>query len=467
MPLRLWLFVAGLLCFVALTMAAPLVSQQAQMNQATTSVVHPAPSGYKALYELFGQVYGKDRIRFWTHSATRLEAEVGHEPATVWFIEPGEGLFLDGVGYGNRMRSLVEAGHHLVFVLGEASPVSGQPLEKRLSHKTVFDYLQAWFGVTLRFSDEPLATIEGYQSLTTRSTFADRQVAQLAINQDEAPVQADGTQTAARLYGLSGPCYLPTCHKKLWWVAHSDTPLVVSYPLGRGAVTVVGTPFFFKNGQLARKDNAALAVAIQALYPGADRILFDGYSNGFRDKPDFITLMARGSGRSLLLTVIIALGVLCVWVATAPVLRQSVLPTSEGRFYTQERFFEALATHLAETRVGGRRLWGALINKAVQQFLARVKGRYPNSAPDVMVRNLLQVATDTDLAKGDDSAYAREVLALIEAEAQMPHVQATQKQEQRQEQRQRPRHAVPAIATSAQFVAMARALYDLERKVLP
>ena len=147
------------------------------------------------------------------------------------------------------------------------------------------------------------------------------QVAQLAINQDEAPVQADGTQTAARLYGLSGPCYLPTCHKKLWWVAHSDTPLVVSYPLGRGAVTVVGTPFFFKNGQLARKDNAALAVAIQALYPGADRILFDGYSNGFRDKPDFITLMARGSGRSLLLTVIIALGVLCVWVATAPVLR--------------------------------------------------------------------------------------------------------------------------------------------------
>ena len=80
-----------------------------------------------------------------------------------------------------------------------------------------------------------------------------------------------------------------------------------------------------------------------------------------------------------------------------------------------------------------------------------------------MVRNLLQVATDTDLAKGDDSAYAREVLALIEAEAQMPHVQATQKQEQRQG----PRHAVPAIATSAQFVAMARALYDLERKVLP
>lgn len=379
MPRRIVLLILGLLMLLGWTLFQPTLLKQTQMESARNSVVHAAPIGYKALFTLFQQVYGQNTVGFWSHSPVKLPR---HHAQTLWFLEPGPGVFMDGKTYGAHLRSLAQEGTHFVFVL---NPIANVPpsdtAPENAQGRPMIEFIQNWFNLPTQWNTQ-LKPLESYMELETRSRFKTRLIDRLGLNLDEvveslgpASSREDISQlssSAQMLQFFNAYCKEPECQQPLKWVGDEVHPMVVSYPIGQGRVTLVNSTLFFKNSQLNREDNAALAIAIQELQTIPGPIWFDGYSQGLRDNPDLLTLLAQGQGRPLLISLFAVMVCFCWSLSAQPQRWIQSLTATDDRFYTQERFFDAMAAHaLAHPD------WSGLLNQLGRQFLMKVQQRYP------------------------------------------------------------------------------------------
>ena len=162
-------------------------------------------------------------------------------------------------------------------------------------------------------------------------------------------------------------------------------PLILQYKWGKGTVTLVGNDQFFKNGQLDKADNAALAVALQEQFPNQP-ILFEIYSHGFRNNPDLITYLAKGPGIALLVTVTILVVLLGVWAIQQPSRQKIFRKASDERYYTQEAFIHTLAKHYVDTHQ-----WQALYQKLLSHFFLLLERRYPSLSASQQIARLAQI----------------------------------------------------------------------------
>jgi len=325
-----------------------------------------SPYGYKALYLLLQRLENKP-VSLWQHSMMNLEANPA-EPHTIWFMEPGKGLFFDGENYARHMRKLAEQGNHLIFA------VDGNTLSDEESLSSVIASLNRWYGLSLQTNRLRGSGL----NLSVRSYFPNRNVNALSwkkspVSKPErfqpwlmpsiyrTPVLSVFTQASAK----GGDVLLET---------RQGEPLILRFPIGRGSVTVFSDSFYLGNGQLDKADNAPLAMALQELND-APSVLFEVYSSGFNENRDFLTYLATGKGIALLITLLLMLIGFCVWVIYQPVRKITALPTADERYFTQEVFIDSLAAHYVSTQN-----WYALYQKLVSQFRRQLDQRYPGMA---------------------------------------------------------------------------------------
>ena len=366
MPRRLIWFLISLALVLGFGILGPILDRMGAVSGSVNTSLSVSPYGYKALYLLLQRLESKP-VSLWQHSMMNLKANPA-EPRTIWFMEPGKGLFFDGENYARHMRELVEQGNHLIFA------VDGKTLSDEESLSSVIASLNRWYGLSLK-----TGRLRGSGlNLSVRSYFPNRNVNGLSWEKspvakqerfqpwpmpstDGTPVLSVFTQASAK----GGDILMET---------RQGEPLILRFPIGRGSVTVFADSFYLGNGQLDRADNAPLAMALQELND-APSVLFEVYSSGFNENRDFLTYLATGKGIALLITLLLMLIGFCVWVIYQPIRKINTLPTSDERYFTQEVFIDSLAMHYVSTQN-----WYALYQKLVSQFRRQLDRRYPGMA---------------------------------------------------------------------------------------
>lgn len=456
---RLICFLVFLGIILGWTLISPTLERLDQEYKTPNTSVSVTPVGYKALYLLLKKTQPHAEVSLWQHSMMNTPLT---PPKTLWFVEPGDGLFFDGDAYGEQMKQLALQGGNLIFVLApeslKVSDSSEQTIktagkkkkppghscdeddvdcieaqEKDSIHspelKTMLDYLNHWYGLSLAV--EKLDT-DNLNPVSVSSYFKTRQIHQLAYKLPK--IKENAIAQKYRLTRALGPDEEPTLYAltedsiqngEILLVSEDGYPLIVRYPVGKGSVTVFVDSFFFHNGTLGQGDNAALAVALAEEYPHAEQ-LFEVYSSGFKENRDFISYLATGKGLFLLLSVTLLLVAFCLWLMRQPTRRIYQLKTSHERYFTQEVFISSLAKHYLET---GQ--WTALYLKLTAQFQRELDQKYPGL-------NLEQ-----QLARVSQSPFNDVSLDTLNAVFAMIN-----------------------IPTEAEFVRKSRFLLDVQRKVL-
>jgi hypothetical protein len=385
MPKRILIFLAVFFLVIGWTILAPFVDRADMESKSVNTMLSVSPVGYKALYLLMGQLQQKP-VTLWQHSMMKLPLD---EPKTVWFIEPGPGLFFDGESYTHQMQALVDRGYHFVFVLNtnaQSLTVSADQKEPATTQQSVLDYLNGWYNLGLE--TESLGLGEE-QTLSTTSSFPSRPITTLYFQQPEEqlktwkkmgiPLQNPGkTDTLMRFHTFGYGTVKPLLKMQ------DGMPLALQFQRGQGTITIILNSFFFQNAQLDKYDNAALAAAVQEQFPNAP-ILFEVYSSGFSENKDIITYLASGKGVVFLISMVMLFAGFCLWLANRPVRRVHTSPISNERYFTQEAFIDALSQHYLST---GR--WHDLYRKLLSHFTTQLEQLYPGLSEEERLRTIAQ-----------------------------------------------------------------------------
>lgn len=376
MPKRLMWFLIVLALVLGFTIAGPVLDRMSAVSGSLNTSLSVSPYGYKALYLLL-QRLEKKPVTLWQHSMMNLKANP-EQPRTIWFTEPGKGLFFDGDNYVRHMRDLAEQGNHLIFAV-DANNLAG---EESLHH--VMQALNRWYGLSLKTS----YLYHSQLNIAARSYFPTRPVQALSWKQRQ-----HSNSENTRFSPMSRPADIP---KLAVFNAESrqgadvlletlqGEPLILRFSVGRGSVTVFPNAFYFGNGQLEQADNAALAVALQELND-APSVLFEVYSSGFNENRDFLTYLATGKGVVLLITLLLLLVGFCVWIIYQPTRQKYDSQHSAERYFTQEVFIGSLAAHYASTRD-----WYGLYQKLQSQFRRQMDRRYPGLPLETQLERVAQ-----------------------------------------------------------------------------
>ncbi len=143
---------------------------------------------------------------------------------------------------------------------------------------------------------------------------------------------------------LSGgsPLVLGPREKGRVWVKAGGAPFVTIYDVGRGEVWLVNRPAFLTNALLPKADNAVLACRLAEAMRG-DRIAFDEYVHGLRDRPSVAVLLLRPPALWMTLQLLLLTAILLWHHAPRFGSLQSVPPP---RRRSVEEFLDALAALL-------------------------------------------------------------------------------------------------------------------------
>jgi hypothetical protein len=150
-----------------------------------------------------------------------------------------------------------------------------------------------------------------------------------------------------------------------------DKPVVTVYARGRGEVWLVNRPEFLSNRLLPRADNAVLLcrLATETLQHGPDRLAFDEYFHGMRDRPGIMELLFQPPAIWVTVHGFLLLGLL-LWhyVPRFGVIHPLPAPTRRSR----KEFLEAMA-YLLE-RKGNYSAAFAVVRDAFAQELEQQLG---------------------------------------------------------------------------------------------
>jgi hypothetical protein len=128
------------------------------------------------------------------------------------------------------------------------------------------------------------------------------------------------------------------------WPPGADEPLAGIYRHGKGEVWLLFRPDFLRNDRLRDADNAVIACRLAKAFAGKDRIVFDEFFHGMRERPSAAELLLRPPALWVTLQGLALLGVL-LW---RSVPRFGALQHPEGpRRRSKEEFVDALAHLLA------------------------------------------------------------------------------------------------------------------------
>ncbi len=381
MPKRLIWFLVMFCLVIGWVLVTPILNRADLERQSITTTPSPSPYGYKALYLLMSKRQGK-QVSLWEHSMMNLPLNT---PQTLWFLEPGSGMFYDGKAYTRRMQELVKHGYHLVFVLNHNSLNVSTPEEQATQKNkpfSVLDYLNRWYALELQYTlEDAKETLD----LSVISHFDNRQIERLRFEQPKLPEsklvkmldpnlqkQLHQVQEVHRIPQLM--TFIPSSIEggDVLLETQGGEPLVVQFERERGSVPVVLNGFFFKNGQLDKADNAALAVALQELFPQTP-IRFEVYSSGFNQNRDILTYLAYGKGVAFLITVCLLLIAFALLLINRPKKRVQLRVTSDERYFTQEHFIGSLAQHYLSTQD-----YNTLYKKLLDHFQTELNRRYPH-----------------------------------------------------------------------------------------
>ncbi len=361
-PKRLLIFLAVFAFIVGWTIFSPIMDRMMLESKNLTGSLSTSPYGYKALSELLERVQ-EQPVSLWEHSVMNLPLG---QPHTIWFIEPGPGLFIESEAYANRMRTVAEQGHHLVFVLNRRT-MKFNPLKPT---QPVLGHLKDWYGLDLATENTDLPDLK---TVSVKDALPSRDIAELGFLPTEMRQQGKVRQPTHYFNDPVmlnfKPMELPS--EQVLLRTENGSPLLVHIPYGKGRITVFPNSFFFQNAQLTHDDNAALAVAIQELTPDQP-ILFEVYSTGIRNNKDILTYLATGKGFAFMLTCGLMLLALCIWIARRPMKVQYTGKASDERHFTQAHFINALSRHYVMSKD-----WQGLSRKMLKPLQARLDQLYP------------------------------------------------------------------------------------------
>lgn len=357
---RALLFLLALGLLVSISILGPITDRLGQENSSINTSLSYAPFGYKGLYMLLGQLEPKTGL--WQHSIMNMDTE---KPKTVWFVEPGEGLFFSGPQFKAHMTELVEHGANLIFVL------DSNHLDEEKDLPEVLQSLNQWFNLKLDVDTHK----EEDLNLAVLNHFGTRELQTLAYKKPDIKA-ARKKLGGFRLWFYKNPrlsLFTEDAVKggDVLLETMQHEPLIVRFKRGKGSITVFPNSFYLSNGQLNRGDNAALAVALQEVNR-SPATYFEVYSNGFNENRDFFSYLATGKGVAFLISLLLLLGAFCFWMIQSPIRRKQYLATSEEKFFTQEVFISALARHYIETKD-----WDGLYLKLTDQFRKDLDKKYP------------------------------------------------------------------------------------------
>ena len=244
---------------IAIGIAAAVGGRQAQTSVSSIpslSTYDAAPGGYRAWYELLARE-GEPVQRFERRPAfldPSVDVYVTAYEVSNAIAQAAAGsapdIFVEADWYA--LAKWVRAGGHLVWLTAGTLPS---------------EYLNA-----------PLVSDSGMK--------ADSAV----------PVALSPLSTGVRsVSGTSGQrIRFSTAVRSAPLIADDTGSVVVTYPLGKGVVTVIADESLFTNGRLARADNARLAydVATAGLTPHGS-IAFDEWSHGYVSGDSWWTVLPR------------------------------------------------------------------------------------------------------------------------------------------------------------------------------
>ncbi len=128
------------------------------------------------------------------------------------------------------------------------------------------------------------------------------------------------------------------------WPPGADEPLAAIFGHGQGEVWVLCRPDFLRNDRLRDADNAVILCRLAEAFAGKDRILFDEFFHGMRERPSALELLLRPPALWVTLQGLALLGVI-LW-RSLP--RFGALQNPEApRRRSKEEFVDALAHLLA------------------------------------------------------------------------------------------------------------------------
>jgi hypothetical protein len=181
------------------------------------------------------------------------------------------------------------------------------------------------------------------------------------------------------------------------WPAGAPEPLVGIFQHGKGEIWLLYRPMFLRNDLLRDADNAVVLCRLAEAFAGPDRVYFDEFFHGIRDRPGPVELLLRPPALWVTLQGMALLGVL-LW-RSLPRFGALQLPL-ESRRRSKEEFVDALA-HLLELK-------GAYNEgfRAVRDALAREMEHALDLAPNTPPAELAAAAT----ARGCDAAVLTRLL---------------------------------------------------------
>lgn len=387
MPKRIIAFLLIIGCILTLSIVIPKVDREKREYDTLNAIPNASPFGFKGLFTLLKKAEPGRSIQFWQHALIRYPTKA---PQVIWFLEPGTNLMIVSPAIKQHMQTLTKNGSHLVFLLNQKNLADhideqGLTLQERLNRNNtkemkvysppqdILFYLNDWFDLPLEanrwdFGNSQDNTGEPQaRELQVTSHYTTRPITSLGFRQVDhmiAPIEmraSDNMNPDMDHFGYF--MNIPArCKPMLSTVIDPDASLIVECTVNKGTVTVVLNSELLRNYQLAREDNAALALALVERFPASLPIQIDGYSQGFRDNPDLITLMVQGQGRLLTLAGLLLLGIFVFNIVTTPPQKRYLLPNNvEEHYFTHQTFIHTLAQHLC-----GTGQWRALYDEALQ-----------------------------------------------------------------------------------------------------
>ena len=378
MPRRIIAFLLIIGFILSMSLLLPKINRKKLEYDSLNAIPNASPFGFKALFTLLQKAEPNRNISFWQHALLRYPTQT---PQVIWFLEPGKNLMIVSPVMKEHTQALTRHGSHLVFFLNQANLAHhreerGLTLKELMSrHNTkeakvystpedVLYYLHDWFGITLQADrlehsdDADVSGTSGDHQAIERdviSQYTTRPIASLGFRPVDHLIAAIEMRAQSDInpefnefsYFDAVPS---NCKAMMAFVSHPDRPFIIECPINQGSITVVLNSELLRNYQLSRQDNAALALALVERYPASLPLRIDGYSQGFRDNPDLITLLMSGSGQFMLIACLLLLGMFVFNIVTTPPLKRYLLLNNvEETYFTHQTFIHTLAQHLCAT----------------------------------------------------------------------------------------------------------------------
>jgi hypothetical protein len=156
-------------------------------------------------------------------------------------------------------------------------------------------------------------------------------------------------------------------------------PLASIFRKGKGSVWIVHRPGFVLNEHLREADNAIVLCRLADATAGGERIHFDEFFHGLRERPGVAELLLKPPALWVTLQALIVLG-LVLWRALPPFGAVRGLPPVRRR--SKEEYLDAMANLLAMK--GAYREAHAAVRDALTRDLTTTLGIPPATAPEVV-----------------------------------------------------------------------------------